>query len=202
MEKSIENIWREGFEAEKKLSVPIVSNLYKKKSKLIIRQINSTSKKDNLSLLPIALIFFGLFAFFGETMGGIYGATLIFALFLVNQKMLKNLETLDVKDSTYRYLLDYKHQLKNIIRYSTWLIGIGLPLVTIPAYWFFFRGAGVLSKLEGLEIFSEILVILGLALFLSLLGILCYRLTTEIVYGRLLAKLETTIKDMEELMRA
>lgn len=201
MERSIENIWKKGFEAEKGLSAPVISNLYKRKSRLVIQQINSTSKKDNLSLLPIAVIILAIFAFIGKVILGIYVAVLILALFFLNKKMLKGLEILDIRDNTYNYLLNYRNQLKRITIYTTWLIGVGLPLVTIPAYWMFFQDTKMLTKFNQLDLTLEILFILGLAVFLSMLGILCYRLTTKIVYGRLLAKLETTIEDMEDLMK-
>ncbi|SFN26966.1 hypothetical protein [Salegentibacter flavus] len=202
MERSIENIWKKGFEAEKGLSAPVVSNLYKRKSGLVIQQINSTSKKDNLSLLLIAVILLAIFAFIGKVILGIYVAVLIIALFFLNKKMLKGLETLDIRDNTYSYLLNYRIQLKRIMRFTTLLIGLGLPLVTIPAYWMFFQGTKMLTKFRQLDLALEILLILGLAVFLSVLGILCYRLATKIVYGRLLARLESTIEDMEDLMKS
>ena len=201
MERSIENIWKKGFEAEKRLSPPVISNLYKRKSRLIIQQINRTSKWDNLSLLPIAVILFGVLAFMGKIIAGIYVAALILALFYFNKTMLKELQNLDLKENTYSYLVRYRNQLQTIMKYTTWLIGLGLPLVAIPAYWLFFQGSKMLTKIRELDLALEILFIFGLAVFLSMLGIVCYRLTTKIVYGRLLAKLESTIENMEELMK-
>lgn len=202
MERSIENIWKKGFEAEKGLSAPVISNFYKRKSGLVIQQINSTSKKDNLSLLPVAIIIFGIFAFTGKVILGIYLATLIIALFFLNKKMLKELENLDIRDNTYSYLVTYRNQLKKITRYTTWLIGLGLPLVAIPAYWMFFQGTKVLTKFEQLDLASGILLILGMSVFLSILGILCYRFATKITYGKLLSRLESTIEDMNDLMKS
>ena len=202
MERSIENIWEKGFEAENKISVPVISNLYKKKSGLIIQQISNTSKKDNLSLLPMAVVIFGVFAFIGKVMLGIYLAVFIIALFFLNKKMLNDLKDLDIKDNTYNYLLRYRNQVKRIIIYTTWLIGLGLPLVTLPAYWMFFRDAKVFAKFKQLDFTMEMLLIIGMAVFLSILGILSYRLVTKIVYGRLLARLESIIEDMEDLMKA
>ncbi|WP_081208671.1 hypothetical protein [Salegentibacter sediminis] len=202
MERSIENIWKKGFKAEEKLSLPVISNLYKRKSGLIIDQISNTSKKDNLSLLPMAVVIFGVFAFIGKVMLGIYLAVFIIALFFLNKKMLNDLKDLDIKDNTYNYLLRYRNQVKRIIIYTTWLIGLGLPLVTLPAYWMFFRGTKVFAKFKELDFTMEMLLIIGMAVFLSILGILSYRLVTKIVYGRLLARLESIIEDMEDLMKA
>ncbi|MGO1585904.1 hypothetical protein [Mesonia sp.] len=200
MEKSIENIWKEGFESEAKLSSPVISNLYKKKSKLVIQQINSKSKKDNLSLIPVALIIFGILAFMGEMIIGIYAVILITTLFFVNKEMLKDLETVDTKDNTYSYLLNYKNQVKKIMKYSTWIAGFGLPLAILPAYWMFFEDSKIMAKFNTLHLGMEILIVMGLALLLSAIAILGYRLSTQVVYGSLLEKLENTIEDMEELM--
>ena len=200
MEKSIENIWKKGFEAEERLSAPVISNLYKKKSRLVIQKINSTAKKDNLSLIPVAIIISGVFIFIGKVVLGIYVAILLLALFFLNKKLLKKLQNLDIKDSTYTYLLNYRSQVKYILRYSTWLMGLGFPLVTIPAYWMFFRGSKVLVNFKQLDLSLGILLILGLAILLSILGILIYHIVTHMVYGRLLSKLESTIEDMEDLM--
>ncbi len=201
MERSIENIWKKGFEVEERLSAPVISNLYKRKSGLVIQQINSTSKKDNLSLIPVAVVFFTVLAFMGKVILGMYVAVLIFALFFLNKKMLKGLENLDIKVNTYEYLLKYRNQLTRITKYTTWLIGLGLPLVTIPAYWIFFEGTIVLGKFEQLDLGLKILFSLGLATFLSITGILCYRLASKIIYGRLLARLQRIIEDMEDLMK-
>jgi len=201
MEKSIENIWKQGFKAESKLTAPAISNLYKRKSKLVIQQINSKSKKDNLSLIPVGLIIFGVLAFIGEILIGAYSVVLIFVLFFVNKKVLKDLETIDIKDNTYAYLLNYRNQVKKIMKYSTWIAGLGFPLVAIPAYWMFFEGTKIMDKFNALDLGMEILIVLGLALVLSAIGILGYRLSTQVVYGKLLERLESTIADMDELMK-
>lgn len=201
MERSIENIWKEGFQAEEKLSAPVISNLYKRKSKLVIQQINNRSKKDNLSLIPVALIMFGVLAFIGKALLGLYVVVLISALFFLNKKTLKNLETIDIKTNTYEYLITYRNQIKNITTKTTWLLGIGLPIAIIPAYWIFFDGTKVMTNFKELALGIEILIVVGMTVVLSLLGVLSYRLSTRIMYARLLERLESTIEDMEELMK-
>ncbi|SHG13059.1 hypothetical protein SAMN05444483_10563 [Salegentibacter echinorum] len=201
MERSIENIWKEGFQAEEKLSAPVISNLYKRKSKLVIQQIKNRSKKDNLSLIPVALIMFGVLAFIGKALLGLYVVVLISALFFLNKKTLKNLEAIDIKTNTYEYLITYRNQIKNITTKTTWLLGIGLPIAIIPAYWIFFDGTKVMTNFKELALGIEILIVVGMTLVLLLLGVLSYRLSTRMMYARLLERLESTIEDMEELMK-
>lgn len=73
--------------------------------------------------------------------------------------------------------------------------------MVIPAYWMFFEGTQVFTKFRELDLAVEILLVVGLALVFSVIGILGYRLSTSVVYGRLLVRLESTIEDMEELMK-
>ncbi|MDT0647920.1 hypothetical protein RM545_14565 [Zunongwangia sp. F260] len=202
MERSIENIWKKGFEAEEKLSVPVVSNLYERKSTLLIEQIKRTTRKDNFSLIPVGVVIFFILVFMGKVVLGFYVAALITALYFLNKKKLKELETLDVKNSTYDYLLDYRNQVKSIVKFSTWLMGVGFPLVAIPAYWIFFRGSEIMSNFEQLDLALELLIVAGMAVLLFILGILAYRISTAVIYGKLLVRLESTIEDMEELMKA
>lgn len=202
MERSIENIWKKGFEAEKKLSAPVVSNFYERKSALLIEQMKRTTKKDNFSLIPVGVVIFGILIFMGQLILGLYFAVLITLLYFSNKRKLKELETLDVKNSTYNYLLNFRNQVKSIMRHSTWLVGVGFPLVTIPAYWIVFRDTKVMTIFTQLGLAEEIFIVLGLAVLFSILGILGFRLSTTIIYGKLLARLESTIEDMEELMKA
>ncbi|MDT0651587.1 hypothetical protein [Autumnicola edwardsiae] len=202
MERSIENIWKKGFEAEEKLSAPAVSNLYERKSTLLIEQIKRTTRKDNFSLIPVGAVIFGILVFMGKVILGFYVAALITALCFLNQRKLKELEMLDVKNSTYDYLLNYRNQIKSIMKFSTRLMGVGLPLVSIPAYWLFFKDSAIMNKFEQLDLALELLIVTGMAALLSILGILAYRVSTAVIYGELLVRLESTIEDMEELMKA
>jgi hypothetical protein len=201
MERSIENIWKKGFEAEEKLSAPVVSNLYERKSKLLVEQIKRTTRKDNFSLIPVGAVIFGILVFMGKVILGFYVAALITALYFLNQRKLKELEMLDVKNSTYDYLLNYRNQIKSIMKFSTRLMGVGFPLVSIPAYWLFFKDSAIMNKFGQLDLASELLIVAGMAALLSILGILAYRVSTAVIYGKLLVRLESTIEDMEELMK-
>ena len=57
MGKSIETIWKEGFLKNDALLAPKLNNLYNQKSKHLIEKIKKVSKIDNLSIIPVALIF-------------------------------------------------------------------------------------------------------------------------------------------------
>jgi len=200
MEKSIETIWKDGFLKNDALVAPKLNNLYNQKSKNLIDKFKRASKTDNLSIIPIALIFLAVFSYRGFILIGIYGSSLMIILFFLNKKLLKSLDEININTNNHQYLIAYKKAIKNIISFTTKLLGFGLPLVIIPTYWLFFKETEISQKF-----FTEtplhfiLLIIVSVGLLLSILGILIYKLSTKIVYGDLITKLDEMIADMEEL---
>jgi len=201
MERSIENIWKEGFESDKSFELPLVKDLYTRKSKLIIDKIKSTSKWDNLSLIPMAIFLFGLFTFLSKVILGIYVAALILLLFFLNKRMMKKLDQFDAGSNTYQYLTTYYTQLKIIQKFYIKLMAIGIPVFIIPAYWMYFLETPMMIDFMGLGIYFQIIIVAVTASLLSGLGVLCYKLSTHLVYGKLTTRIEEIINDMEELMK-
>lgn len=201
MERSIENIWKEGFEAEKSFSLPVIKNLYTKKSKLVIDKIRATSKKDNISLIPIAILLFAALAYFDKILLGAYVGLLLLVLFILNRKKLKDLEQLDLTSNTYQYLVNYRSQLKGLEIFYTRLLGIGLPLLVIPGYWMFFRGTPVMSGFKSLDVSIQIVILVAISVVLSGLGVGSYKLSNHMLYAKLKTRLGDIISDMEELMK-
>jgi len=202
MERSIENIWKEGFESDKSFKLPVIKDLYNQKSELIIEKIKVTSRKDNISLIPMAILLFGLFVFLGKILLGAYIGVLLIFLFILNKRMLKKLDQLDLSSNTYHYLTNYYTQLKGIQKYYTKLLGLGLPLVIIPGYWMYFQGTPLMSGFIGLDIVVQILVVVTAFLILSGLGVISYKLSTQLLYGKLITRLEEIIHDMEALVES
>ncbi|WP_299669385.1 hypothetical protein [uncultured Polaribacter sp.] len=200
MEKSIENIWIKGFMNTEKLQIPKVVNLYNKKSDLLLEKIKHTYSKDNKSVLYIAAFFGIIFSLFGYILLGLYGMSLMIAMYFLNKKMLKNLENIPIINDNYQYLKAYRIAIKKIIAATTKLLGFGFPLVVIPGYWLFFRNTemytSMMDKIEPLNLF---LGVVAFAILISFLGILIYKLTTKLVYGNQLQRLNDLINDMEEL---
>jgi len=201
MERSIENIWKEGFESDKSFKLPVIKDLYNQKSKLIIDRIRATSKKDNISLIPIAILQFVLFVFLGKILLGAYIGVLLIFLFILNKRMLKKLDQLDLSSNTYYYLTNYYSKLKEIQQFYTSLLAIGFPIIIIPCYWMYFQETPIMTNFMSLDLILQILVVAALALVLSGLGVASYRLSTQLLYAKLITRLEEIIKDMEALMK-
>ena len=200
MERSIENLWKEGFESEKSIQIPVIRDLYQKKSKLVIEKIKSSSKLDNMSLIPLAIILAGIFIFLNKPILGAYVAALILILFILNRKKLRQLEELNLGANTYLYLKDYYSEIKGLQKYYTILLGLGLPILILPGYFLYFQGTPVMSLFNGLDLHFQIMLVAILSLVLSGLGVFSYRLSTHLLYSKLISKLEEIISDMEELV--
>ncbi|CAM4058468.1 hypothetical protein [Gillisia limnaea] len=201
MERSIENIWKEGFESNKSFKLPLVKDLYTRKSKLIIDNIKSTSKWDNISLIPMAVVLFGLFTYLDKVLLGFYVGVILVLLFFLNKRMMKKLDQFNPSSNTYQYLINYYSQLKTVQKFYTKLLAIGVPIFIIPAYWIYFQETPMMSGFMGLEIYIQILIVTAIAILLSGLGVLSYKLSTHLVYGKLITRIEEIINDMEELMK-
>jgi hypothetical protein len=200
MEKSIETIWSEGFLKSGELLVPKVNNLYNQKSKLVIEKYKKTYRVDNFLLIPFSLLVAGGFSYGGHVDLGIYGMVLILALFFLNRSRIKSLQKIDLKLDSFNYLVRFRDGIKKNVRFYTRLIGIGTPVVILPSYWMYFRKMESFQKfISEVQPFELILIVLCLALFLSLVGVLAVKLDTRVVYGKMIKRMDEIISDMEEL---
>ena len=202
MGKSIESIWNEGFLNNEMLVAPKLNNLYNKKSTLLIEKIKKTYTMDNKSIIPIALLFAAGFSYAGHITLGLYGMVLMTALFFLNRNKLQKLEKIKITSNSYQYLLAYKNIVKELIGFTTKLLAFGLPIAVVSGYWLFFRKTELFQQLIlKIETLYLILIIIGLTLLISLIGVLIYKLSTTIVYGNLIKKLDEILDDMETLRK-
>ncbi len=200
MEKSIEDIWTKGFTGSKELVTPKISNLYNQKSKLLLEKIKKTYRADNNSILPLALLFGIGFSIYGKYLLVIYGVFLLISLYFFNRNLLKSLENVQVTNNTYEYLTSYRKKVNEIMATTTRLLGFLFPLAIIPAVWLFFRDTDVyMTLINKVTTLKLGLVISGIALLFSILSISVYKITTKILYGNYLNKLDAIIDDLEDL---
>lgn len=201
MERSIENVWTRGFLKNEELLAPKITNLYNRKSQLIIEKIKRTYQADNKSLLPLAAIFALGFGYFGHVILGIFVMALMITLFIINRRLIENLENIKIESNTYAYLLEYRKAIHKIIRFSNRLIGFALPVAGILIYWSLWKNTSIMAEMEQVDNFYLVIAVLGVAVALSLVGMGAYRIATKVLYGRLIKKLDEVIADMRELTR-
>ncbi|MDB4497405.1 hypothetical protein N9254_08045 [Flavobacteriaceae bacterium] len=197
MDKSIEEVWSKGFEDEKYLIPPVIDDLYTKKSILTVDKLKSVSKKDNWSLIPISIITLIFFVIKSKLLFGLYISTLILSLFFLNRKKLKFLNTINTTQSCFQYLRKLQEMIKNNVRFTTRLLGIGLPF-------FGYVGICIFIFESNMENFifdtysSKKLLIKSIIILVSLsfIGIISLRLSNYLVYGRLIKKIDEMIDEL------
>ena len=201
MDHSIENIWKTGFITEGSLVIPRIQQLYKQKSKLTIDKMRKTYRIDN-ALMPFLALASALgFWLAGLLWIGFYIGVLLMVLFELNRRQLRKLDEITPTDDLFEYLNSYLGAIKRMIRLYTWVLGLGTPMLGIPAIVFF-----LVSRNDNLHNFVEQepwyvtgIFFLILAAFLSAWGILAYRATTQIIYGKHIGRLKEIISDIKQL---
>lgn len=201
MERSIENIWKTGFESENELLAPKVAKLYRKKSKLVIERLKRSFKIDNAGLPIVGVLILAKTYYDGNVWLGVYFLVLSLALFFINRRQYGKLQRVQLTDDLYHYLISCRATLRKMIRFYTRLVAIGVPLVAIPAIYFFQdqKQPGVWQDVINISPWLAVTVLVLFVIILSALGICVYYLSTGLIYGRLLKKLDEMIADLEQL---
>ena len=216
MEKSIESIWDKGFLKPDALIAPKINNLYKQKSIDIVEKFKRMYKVNIIALMAFALLML-LIAIPSEMP---YMAIPMFFLFCgivtIALKFKKKLENLDKSQNSYEYLKSFDDWTKDMISVNTRLSRFMYPyifLIMIAGFWFGDFGGDIPGNImlnEYLLNNPETLTVIGLPVFwlaglLFSLGVISYfgaaigNFDLNIVYGRILKKLNGLLLDMEEL---
>lgn len=202
MDKSIEEIWSKGFQDEKHLIVPEINELYNKKSILTIDKLKSVSKKDNWSIIPLSIIILIFFIIKSKLLFGLYISALMLSLFFLNRKKLKFLNTINTSQSCYKYLGKLQEMIKNNVRFTTRLLGIGLPFFGYVGLCIFIFESNmenfILDTYSSKKLLIKSIMIL---VSLSVIGIFSFRLSNYLVYGRLITKIDEMIDELDQLKK-
>ncbi len=200
MDKSIEEIWSNAFQDNKYLIPPVIVDLYNKKSILTVDKLKSTSKKDNWSIIPIAIITLIFFIINSKLILGIYISALMLSMFFLNKKQLEFLNTINTSEPCFHYLIKLQKWIKNNVKFYTRLLGIGLPLFAYVGFCIFIIESNQYEYILESYSFKELLAIsIFILTSFSSIGILCYRLSNYLIYGRLIKKINEMIDELELL---
>ena len=200
MDKSIEEIWSKGFQDEKYLIPPVINDLYTKKSILTVDKLKSVSKKDNWSLIPLSIITLIFFIIKSKLLFGLYISALMLSLFFLNRKKLKFLNTINTSQSCIQYLGKLQKMIKNNMKFTTCLLGIGLPFFGYVGLCIFIFESNtenfILETYSSKQLLIKSIIIL---MSLSVIGITSFRLSNYLVYGRLIKKIDEMIDELNLL---
>jgi hypothetical protein len=216
MEKSIENIWKEGFLKSDALIAPNINNLYNRKSIHVIDKFKRMFRINLIAIVVFSIGFLILSFFVGIPITGIIFFIMLSVLVVINKRLLNELEKISKGVNSYHYLKAFNQWIKRQVvvnkRIATFLYPI-IFTALIVGFWFKdTEGIPLGERLvnEILVGFPDIYLIFGIPLtgiiiallilgLLALFGGRIYMWDLNIVYGRVFKKLEELISDIESL---
>jgi len=216
MEKSIENIWKDGFLKSDKLIAPQIDNLYSQKSIHIIDKFTRMFRINLNAIVAFAFVFLVITYFVGIPITGAIFFIALMILFAFNKKLLKGLEKLDKGDSSYEYLKSFNLWIKKHKEINKKVYTLLYPIIflaLIVGFWF--KDAKGLPL--GERLVTKILIgfpdtylvygipLIGIVIVLFIMGLLAFfggrlfQWDLNVIYGRVFKKLELLMTDIENL---
>jgi hypothetical protein len=216
MEKSIENIWKEGFLKNDVLVAPTLNNLYNQKSIHIIDKFKRMFKINLIAIVGFSSLFLVVSFFIGIPLMGIIFFVTLSVLVVINKNLLNGIEKIDTGASCYDYLKSFNLWINKQVNINQRLSSILYPiffLAFILGFWFkevegIYLGERLVTKL--LQLFPNMdllfgLPLIGIGLVVFTMGLLAffggkiYQWDLNIVYGRIFKKLKELMTDLEKL---
>lgn len=210
MEKSIESIWKEGFLKNDALVAPKLNDLYNQKSTHIVDKFKRMFK-INLNAVVLGSFIFLIVSFLlGIPVMGVGLFLIGNVIVMVNRRLLPGLEKIDKNKSSYQYIKAFDSWMKEQLSVNRRMARFYYPLIFLSivlGLWSssfiqeeILGSAHQIYQVNGLPIFWMLWIIPTSGL-LAFFGGRIYNWDVNIVYGRVLKKLEELIADMEELRR-
>jgi len=213
MEKSIEEIWKEGFLKSDALVAPKLNNLYNQKSMHLVDKFKRMFK-INLNAIFIGSFVILLASFpMGLPVMGVGYFFILNGILLVNRKLMKGLMKIDKNSCSYEYIKTFDHWMKEQMNVNAKIARYYYPLFflfMILGFWFSSDIQELLREilgkphqiylLHGIPVFW----VLGLVIIMGLLAVFgkrIYKFDVGLVYGRVFRKLDEMLEDMEELRK-
>jgi hypothetical protein len=216
MEKSIEDIWKEGFLKSDALVAPKINNLYNQKSIHIIDKFKRMFRINLIAIVAFSFIFLIVSFFVGiPLMGAIFFVTLM-VLVIINKRLLSDLDKIDKGVSSYQYLKTFNEWMQKQItinkRMSRFLYPIFFMSIVIGFWFNDAEGMPLGERLVGEVLYGfpdiyliqgiPLIVIIVILLIISLLAFFggrIYLWDLNLIYGRVFNKLEELMADIESL---
>jgi len=216
MEKSIEDIWKEGFLKSDALVAPKINNLYNQKSIHIIDKFKRMFRINLIAIVAFSVIFLIISFLVGiPIMGAIFFVTLM-VLVIINNRLLRSLNKIDKGVSSYQYLKSFNEWIQKQVtinkRMSTFLYPICF-MSFIIGFWFkdaegmplgerlvdeVLYGFPDIYLIQGIPLIAIVVILLIVGL-LAFFGGRIYQWDLNLVYGRVFKKLEELMADIESL---
>lgn len=216
MEKSIENIWREGFLKSDALIAPKINNLYSRKSIHIIDKFKRMFRINLIAIVAFSLIFLIVTFFIGIPVTGIIFFVTLTVLVVINKRLLNGLDKIDKGVNSYEYLKAFNQWIKKQVSVNRYMSAFLYPIIFLSLILgFWFKDAKGIPL--GERLVHKILInfpdtylifgipLIGIVIAIFILGLLAYfggriyQWDLNIIYGRVFKKLEELMADIESL---
>ncbi len=211
MEKSIENIWKDGFLKGEALVAPKVNDLYNRKSVHITDKFVRMSRTNIWMIIAVSSVLWIASYFAGALIAGsIVLMMMLFIAYTATSEM-KALEKVDKGQNSYAYLKTFKGWIEQSIERYGKMYRVVYPVLILAFYfgiWFSDIFAGIREKVVetsndmifGVHIYSTIPILIGAAL-MSFFAKTIHREDVKAIYGGIIKKLDDAICEMEELRK-
>ena len=124
------------------------------------------------------------------------------SLFFLNRKKLKFLNTINTSQSCYEYLGKLQEMIKNNVRFTTRLLAIGLPFFGFVGLCIFIFESNMENFISETYSLKELLIKSVIILIsLSVIGVISFRLSNYLIYGRLISKIDEMIDELGQLKK-
>jgi hypothetical protein len=218
MEKSIESIWQEGFLANDALVAPKINNLYNQKSIHMVDKVKRMYSINIKAILAFALLIIPFTYITNMPYMGIPMSLVFIGVVFYSLKFKKKLFDIDSSVDSYNYLKSFKGWVTEMVTFNTKMSRYLYPTVFISmflGFWFGDLGGDVPGEefVNWLLVdYPNMIIIMGIPLLLIIGSLLTIILLAyfggkigqwdlNLVYGRILKKLDRLLGEMEELRK-
>ena len=216
MEKSIESIWKDGFLKKDALVVPKLNDLYNQKSIDIVDKFRRMYRINIIGLIVFAVVLLPIATITKIPYMGMPMFILFLTIAFFGSKFKRKLDNINKNLNSYQYLKTFDNWTKEMIEFNTKLSRYMYPYVflsMVAGFWFGSFGGNIPGKdlvNNLLKAYPDMIMVFGIPLF-GLLGVLLVvtllsifggrigKWDVNIGYGRILRRLDTLLKDMEDL---
>lgn len=211
MSDSIEEIWKKGFLNNEALIAPKINDLYNQKSQNIVDKFEVMFKWNLIGLAIFSVIVLISLILFGIPFLGVFVAGMLMSLVIIGRKEQATLKRIDKNVNSYQYIKSFEQWLNAMMDRYRKLYSVFYPALFLgPVIQLRFSDIGQKAIHGFVASFPDTIMILGTPLIalvtVSIIASLLYyfsgplyRLDYNSLYGRLHAKLDDLIADMEEL---
>ena len=209
MEKSIENIWKEGFLNNEALVAPQLNNLYTKKSQHLIDRFKRAFDLNIRWIMGLSFALLVASYFAGALLAGLILFLMMSYVAYTAYSELKALDKIDKGVNSLSYLQSFKNWIENSIeRYGRMYRVVYPALILIFYFGLWFSDILNSMRLEvaesshalifGMHLYTTLFV-LAFAFIMSIFSKAIHRKDVQLIYGGIIRKLNDALADMKEL---